>query len=452
MRPDTETVASLSSDLASGRVTSRELVERALARSTDAAGEGARAFIKLDATGARAAADAMDALRKAGASVGPIAGIPFAIKDLADIQGQVTAAGSTALADTPPARSDAPVVARLRAAGLVITGRLNMTEFAYSGLGINPHYGTPLSPWDRPSKRVPGGSSAGSGVAVADGMVTGALGTDTGGSCRIPAAFNGVVGYKPTARRVPTTGVVPLSTSLDSIGPLAPTVACCAAFDAVMAGEPLAVLEPRPLAGLRLFVPETTVLDGLDQNVSADFDRTLGLLAQAGAQIKRGRFAPFERIPDLLRKGGLSGAESHAWHRNLIATKRNQYDPRVLARIMMGERQSSAEYIDLLTGRQAAIQAFTAEMENWDAILSPTVPIVAPRIADVETDENFNRINMLVLRNTLMLNVVDGCSIALPMSRPDAPPTSLMVSGVAMADNRIFAISAAIEAALGKAH
>jgi aspartyl-tRNA(Asn)/glutamyl-tRNA(Gln) amidotransferase subunit A len=451
MRPTAETVASLSSDLMAGRVTSRELVERALARSTDPAGEGARAFIRLDAAGARAAADAMDALRKAGATLGPLAGIPFAIKDLADIQGQVTTAGSTALADNPPARFDAPVVTRLRAAGLIIMGRLNMTEFAYSGLGINPHYGTPLSPWDRASKRVPGGSSSGSGVAVADGMVVGALGTDTGGSCRIPAAFNGVVGYKPTARRVPTAGVVPLSTSLDSIGPLARTVACCAAFDAVMAGDAAAALQPRPLDGLRLFVPETTVLDGLDEHVAADFDRTLSILSKAGAQIKRGKFSPFQRIPDLLRKGGLSAAESHAWHRELIATKRNRYDPRVLARIMMGERQSSAEYIDLLNRRQDAIAEYTNEMDRWDAILSPSIPVVAPRIADVEVEEAYNRINMLVLRNTLMINIVDGCSISLPMSQPAAPPTSLMISGPAMSDSRIFSIAAAVESAIGGA-
>ena len=449
--PEPDTIASLTAALDAGTLTSRALVERCLARATDPAGEGARAFIHLDADRARATADAMDALRKAGAAPSPLAGIPIGIKDLADIQGHVTRAGSAALADSAPATADAPVVARLRAAGLILLGRLNMTEFAYSGMGINPHYGTPLSPWDRASKRVPGGSSSGSGVAVADGMAYGALGTDTGGSCRIPAAFNGVVGYKPTARRVPTSGVVPLSATLDSIGPLARTVACCATLDAIMAGETPRPLVPRPLAGTRLFVPENIALDGLDARVSADFDATLATLSAAGAHITRGRFAPFERIASCLTKGGFSAAESFAWHRELIQTKRNQYDPRVLARILFGERQSAAEFIDLLANRRAAMAAYAAEFETYDAILSPTVPIVAPRIADLETDEEFNRVNMLALRNALMINIFDGCSIALPMSRPGAAPTSLMLSAAPMADHRLFALSHAVESALAGA-
>jgi aspartyl-tRNA(Asn)/glutamyl-tRNA(Gln) amidotransferase subunit A len=447
-RFQTETVDALSSALQSGQITSRALVERCLERATDAAGEGARAFIKLDAERARGAADAMDKLRAAGAAPSALAGIPIAIKDLADIQGQVTTAGSRALGDRPPATSDAPVVARLRAAGLIILGRLNMTEFAYSGIGINPHYGTPSSPWDRASKRVPGGSSSGSGVSVADGMAVGALGTDTGGSCRIPAAFNGVVGWKPTARRVPTSGVVPLSSTLDSIGPLARSVACCATLDAVMAGEPVRSLDKVSLAGARFFVPETTVLDDLDKEVAADFEAALARLSAAGAQIRRGTFAPFDLIARCLRKGGFSAAESFAWHRELIERKGNQYDQRVLARMMQGSKQSAAEYIDTIAARRAAIEAYDAALEGWDGILSPTVPILAPRLADVEKDEDFNRLNMQTLRNTLMINIVDGCSIALPMMKPGAPPTSLMLSGTAMTDRRIFALSGAIEAAL----
>ena len=448
--PDTDTIASLAADLNAGKVTSRELVERCLARATDPAGEGARAFIQLDAEKARAAADAMDALRRAGAAPSSVTGIPIAIKDLADIQGQVTRAGSSALADKPPAVADAPVVARLRAAGLILLGRLNMTEFAYSGIGMNPHYGTPLSPWDRASKRVPGGSSSGSGVAVADGMAYGALGTDTGGSCRIPAAFNGVVGYKSTARRVPTSGVVPLSATLDSIGPLARTVDCCHTLDAIMAGDAPRPLVPHSLAGARLFVPENIALDGLDATVSTDFDAVSSRLSAAGAHITRGRFAPFDHIASCVKKGGFSAAESFAWHRELIAAKGNLYDPRVLARVMRGEKQTAAEFIDLLANRRAAMAAYAAELETYDAILSPTVPIVAPRIADLGTDEAFNRINMLVLRNALMINIFDGCSIALPMSRPDAPPTSLMISAAPMADHRLFALSQSIETAIAR--
>ncbi len=442
------TLRCLAADLAAGQTTARKLTENCLALIADPQGEGARAFISVDAQGALAAADAQDTLRKTKAAGSAFAGIPIAIKDLADIQGQVSRAGSKALKDAPPATADAPVVARLRAAGFVIAGRANMTEFAYSGLGINPHYGTPLSPWDRASKRVPGGSSSGSGVAVADGFVYGALGTDTGGSCRIPAAFNGVVGYKPTARRVPTSSVVPLSSSLDSIGPLARTVDCCQILDAVMAGEPIPEPANLTLQGLRLLVPETIVLDGLDAHVAGDFDATLSRLATAGAVVTRAKFAPFDRIAALLDKGGLSASESSAWHRKHIATKRNLYDPRVLARILRGMDQSAADYIDLLEQRTAAIAAYNQALAGFDAIVSPTIPVVAPRIADVQEEKAYNRTNMQVLRNTLMINIFDGCSIALPMMKPGAPPTSLMLSGVAMSDHRLFGIAAAVETEL----
>ena len=446
-----ETLRSLAADLASGETTARKLTEICLARIADPKGEGARAFISVDTHGALLAAEAQDTLRRANVSGSAFAGIPIAIKDLADIKGQVTRAGSIALAQAAPAIADAPVVARLRAAGFVIIGRANMTEFAYSGLGLNPHYGMPSSPWDRASKRVPGGSSSGSGVAVADGLAYGALGTDTGGSCRIPAAFNGVVGFKPTARRVPTSGVVPLSTSLDSIGPLARTVDCCAILDAVMAGEPIPAPDTSTLAGLRLLVPETVVLDGLDTHVAADFESALARLAKAGAQILRVPYAPFDRIAPLLARGGLSAAESSAWHRKLMAEKGARYDQRVLARIQQGTKQSAADYIDLLALRQAAIEHYSQSFADFDALLSPTIPIIAPRMAEVETVDNFNRINMQVLRNTLMINIFDGCSIALPMMQHGAAPTSLMISGPAMGDHRLFAIAAAVERQLSPA-
>ncbi len=437
------TMSHLRAKLAAGETTSRDLVEGCLARIADPTGEGSRAFIAADATAARQAADAIDKLRAAGYAPTDFAGIPIAIKDLADIRGQPTRAGSKALADARHAVTDAPVVARLRAAGFLLIGRTNMTEFAYSGLGINPHYGTPLSPWDRSAKRVPGGSSSGSAVAVADGMAHGALGTDTGGSCRIPAAFNGIVGYKPTARRVPTGGVVPLSTSLDSIGPIARTVECCHIIDAVMSGcDPLDEIGC-DLDGARLLVPETIVLDGLDTNVAKDLDASLARLSKAGARIKRAKFKPFETL-----NINLSAPESWHWHRDLIETKRADYDPRVLARILRGQTQTAADYIELLAARRRAIAAFELQMEPYDAVLSPTVPVIAPRIAECALDADYNRINMLVLRNTMMLNILDGCSIAIPMHQPGSAPTSLMISAAAMADNRVFGIAAAVETVL----
>src|SRR3954468_4032531 len=266
------TLAALAAALAAGRTTSRKLVEACLAKIADPNGEGERTFIHVDKDAALAAADAMDALRKANAAPSRFAGIPISVKDLFDIRGQVTRAGSRALEDSPPAEADAPVVARLRGAGFVVIGRTNMTEFAYSGIGINPHYGTPKSIWQRGSGHVPGGSSSGAAVSVADGMAHGALGTDTGGLCRIPAAWNGIVGFKPTQRRVPLDGAVPLSSSLDSIGPLARSVACCAAMDAVLADEPFMPLQARPVKGMRLAVPTTVALDEIDDAVAQTFE------------------------------------------------------------------------------------------------------------------------------------------------------------------------------------
>src|SRR5262245_621372 len=277
------TILQLAADMAAGRTTSRQLTESALARIEDPMGEGKRAFIKVYKGQALAAADASDALRKAGLVASPLAGLPVSIKNLCDVAGETTLAGSRALDDAPPARQDAPVVARLRAAGAVIVGSTNMSEFAFSGVGFNPHYGTPGNPADR--KRVPGGSSSGAAVSVADAMAVAALGTDTGGSVRNPAAVCGIVGFKPTARRVPIDGVVPLSTSLDSIGPLANSVECCAIVDAVFAGEPVALPEPVPLAGLRLAVPMHFVMDDLDPGVAKAFERAVRVLGGVGVKI-----------------------------------------------------------------------------------------------------------------------------------------------------------------------
>src|SRR5215831_3800514 len=279
MMKNPPTIASLADDLEEGRTSARRLVEECLAKIADPSGEGQRTFIHVDKEAALGAAEAMDALRKAKGAPSRFAGIPVSIKDLFDIKGQVTRAGSRALEDSAPAEADAPVVARLRRAGFVVIGRTNMTEFAYSGIGINPHYGTPKGAWNRAEGHVPGGSSSGAAISVLDGMAHGALGTDTGGSCRIPAAYNGIVGYKPTQRRVPLDGAVPLSFSLDSIGPLARSVGCCAILDAVLADEPIVPLKPRPVKGMRLAVPTTIALDDLDAPVALTFERALEALA-----------------------------------------------------------------------------------------------------------------------------------------------------------------------------
>jgi aspartyl-tRNA(Asn)/glutamyl-tRNA(Gln) amidotransferase subunit A len=434
--------------LADGSITSRALVEQCLERIADPKGEGSRAFIKVHAEQALAMADAMDALRRASRAPSRYAGIPLAIKDLFDIAGEPTPAGSWALADANPAQANAPVVQRVLSAGFMPIGRTNMTEFAFSGLGINPHYGTPLSPWDRAAKRIPGGSSSGTAVAVSDGMAVAGLGTDTGGSCRIPAAFCGVVGYKPTARRVPIDGVLPLAPSLDSIGPLAPSVACCAIIDAVLASEAPSPPAPMNLDGLRLAVPQNVVLDGLDEHVSAAFDRVLSQLSRAGARIVQTRFPEFDEVPAVNAKGGFAASEAYAWHRALLAEKGAQYDPRIRMRIERGERMSAVDYLELVAARTRLIAAFDARTRDFDALVMPTVPIVPPRIADLDDEREYNRINMHILRNTALGNFFDRCAISLPCHRESEAPVGLMLMGETLGDARLFSIAAAVEAIL----
>ncbi|GGA59145.1 amidase [Nitratireductor aestuarii] len=447
MTSSLKTLQSLSEDLAAGRTTSRALVEDCLEQIASSGGQGATTFLQVDADGALLAADAMDKLRAAKAEPSPYAGIPVSVKDLFDVRGQVTRAGSKLLDGAEPAEADATAVARLRRAGFVVIGRTNMTEFAFSGLGINPHYGTPLNPWDRENKRIPGGSSSGAAISVADGMAHGALGTDTGGSCRIPAAFTGLVGFKPTAARVPQKGALPLSTSLDSIGPIARSVACCAALDAVLSDEAY-TLTQRDVRGLRFLVPETLVFDGIDETVAADFERTIKRLADAGATIVRAPFPELGDIATINAKGGYSAAESWAWHKAHIEKSADLYDPRVISRIRRGEQQTAADLIELGYAREKLIQGAEARMSAYDAVLMPTVPIVAPRLAELETDEEYTRINLLALRNPTTINMIDGSAISIPMSEKGSAPTGLMIAAARGKDKTVLEIASAIEALL----
>jgi len=441
------TILSAAQDLQDGRVSARQLVEECLARIADPAGEGARAFIKVHTEQARAMADAADTRRKVGRA-GPYEGIPVGLKDLVDIAGEVTTAGSVALVGKPAAVAHAPVVARMLAAGFVPVGRTNMTEFAFSGLGINPHYGTPKSPWDRAAGRIPGGSSSGTGVAVADGMALAGLGTDTGGSCRIPAAFCGVVGYKPTARRVPIDGVVPLSTSLDSIGPLARTVADCAAMDAVMAGEAAPGVRVAGLNGLRIGVPENFFFDGMDDTVAAAFARAVAVLEKAGARVVRFNLPVIAAYAAANGKGGFAAAEAFAWHKELLAEKGDVYDPRVKSRIERGAGQSAADYIDLLAARQEIIAQANTVTGAFDVVMAPTTPIVPPTIASLDDEKEYTRVNLLVLRNCAIGNFLDRCAISLPCHRAGEAPVGLMLMGETMGDAKLFAIASAVETAL----
>jgi aspartyl-tRNA(Asn)/glutamyl-tRNA(Gln) amidotransferase subunit A len=443
--PNTPTLAALADDLENGRTSARKLVDECLVRIADTSGEGAQAFIHVDAEAAIEAAEAMDRLREVKAAPSRYAGIPVSIKDLFDIKGQVTRAGSRALDDSPPAEDDAPAVARLRRAGFIVIGRTNMTEFAYSGIGLNPHYGTPKGAWQRNAGHVPGGSSSGAAVSVADRMAHGALGTDTGGSCRIPAAYNGIVGYKPTQRRVPLEGTVPLSFTLDSIGPLARTVGCCAVLDAVLANEPVQPLQPRSIKGMRLALPTTVALDDLEEAVARTFDRALEALSRQGAVIERIEVPEFLDVALMNAKGGFAAAESYAWHRYLIVSQGDVYDPRVAMRILRGESLSAADYIDLLGARKSLIARATVRLAPYDALVLPTTANTPPRIADLADDKAFTKANLLSLRNCTLINMIDGCAISVPAHREGEVPVGLMLAASGGADRRIFELAAAME-------
>jgi aspartyl-tRNA(Asn)/glutamyl-tRNA(Gln) amidotransferase subunit A len=448
------TLAELAADLATGRTSSRAVVEACLEKIEDPSGEGRRTFLHVDKGAVRAQADAMDLLRSNGAAPSPYAGIPISIKDLFDITGQVTRAGSTVLGNRPAATQDATSVARLRRAGFVLIGRTNMSEFAFSGLGMNPHYGTPRNPWERPRTshadastrgRVPGGSSSGAAISVVDGMAHGALGTDTGGSCRIPAAFTGLVGYKPTAARVPRTGAIPLSTTLDSIGPIARSVACCATLDAVLANDSPTNLMDRSLAGMRFAIPTTFVLEDMDADVAAHFERSLSRMSAAGARIERIDVPEFADIPSINAKGGFSAAESYTWHRPLIESQGAAYDPRVLVRIQRGATQTAADYIELLAARRAFIAAVEERIARFDALVFPTTPVIPPRIAALQSDDEFFKVNGLVLRNPAVINLLDGCAISIPNHAEGEPPTGLMLACPGGQDHHLFRCAAAAE-------
>jgi len=334
--------------------------------------------------------------------------------------------------------------------GLVVLGRTNMTEFAYSGVGLNPHYGTPLSVYDRATGRIPGGSSSGAAVSVADGMCALGIGTDTGGSCRIPAAYNGVVGYKPSVGRVPTEGAYPLSHSLDSVGSLANAVACCSIADSIMAGEDATPPSPREPHSLRFGVPRHFVLDELDDHVATDFDKALATLSGAGARIVDIAFEELAGLPGLNARGGISAIEAYAFHRERIAREGDRYDPRVRSRIELGARIAAHEYDSLLGERRRLIAKTDRLMTGLDGFLLPTAPTIPPPVSAFASDDDYARLNFLSLRNTFVGNFLNRCAVSLPMSRSGEPPTGLMIMAPWGDDRRLFDAAAGVEAALAR--
>jgi aspartyl-tRNA(Asn)/glutamyl-tRNA(Gln) amidotransferase subunit A len=436
------TIAEARAEIACGRRSSREHVEESLRLIDEPQGQGSKAFIRRFDAHALAMARATDLLIKAGVPTGALAGLPIAVKDLFDVAGSVTTAGSRALADASPAGHDAPVVARLRAAGAAIVGTNTMTEFAMGGVGINPHYGTPLNPWDRKTGRIPGGSSSGGAVAVADGMVVAAVGSDTAGSIQMPAAFCGITGFKPTARRVPLEGSVPLGKSLDSIGPLANSVACCAVMDSVLADEPVEPLRSVSPAGLRLGVPQTRVLDDLEPAVAQAFQRALSRLSKSGVAITEFAFSELGEIPAL----SFSVVEGYAWHRKLLAERRHLYDPIVAGRFAPGAEVSAADYLALIETRESLIRRSAALTRAFDAIVLPTVPLVAPRLEDFRDNEAlWLATNRRMIRNPGIANFLDRCAVSIPCQEAGEAPVGFSVMGERLGDRRLLEIAAAIE-------
>ncbi|MGA8496961.1 MAG: amidase, partial [Xanthobacteraceae bacterium] len=392
------------------------------------------------ADAARSSADAADARAARGASLGPFDGTIVSIKDLFDVAGEPTRAGSKVLAEeAAPAKADATIVQRLRAAGAVIIAKTNMTEFAFSGIGANPHFGTPGNPRDR--TRVPGGSSAGAPISVADGMCDIAIGTDTGGSVRIPASLCGLVGFKPSRQRVPTDGAFPLSTTLDSIGPIGRSVADCAAADAVMAGEDILPLEPIALAGLRFGVAEGLPLDRLDDTVAAAFALAVKRLDDAGVRVTHETLALFDDMGAVNAKGGISPYEACAIHRDRMNRRAADIDPNVRDRIARGCATSAADYTDMVRQRERLVHVMDDRLATLDALLMPTTSIVAPTIAEVADSKTFAARNAAVLRNTAIINFFDLCAISLPLQAK--LPVGLMLIARNGHDHRLLRIAAA---------
>ena len=407
-------------------------------------------FTKLFESESMAQARVLDTLTPAQRSRSPLLGWSVSVKDLYDIAGEVTLAGTRVLAQNPSAKKDAAAVQRLRGAGALIIGQTNMTELAFSGVGINPHYNTPVNPCDEGIERIPGGSSSGAAVSVALGLCKAALGSDTGGSIRIPAALCGLVGFKATQSRVPLSGTVPLAPSLDTACAMTQSVEDCIRVDQVLSAQALDVDE-RGLSGMRFLVPSTVLLDQLSPQVAHAFDRTLACLSRQGAIIEHQVGEYLAEVSEINQPGGLSPIEAWASHATLVSHQMEKIDARVVQRLLLGRDITVAAYWDLLRRRGQWIERVSSLFEQYDGVLCPTVPMQAPAIGPLLKDDAlFAETNRLLLRNTFIFNFLDGCSISLPMQAPDELPMGLMISGARGRDARVLKSAWAVERALSK--
>jgi aspartyl-tRNA(Asn)/glutamyl-tRNA(Gln) amidotransferase subunit A len=434
--------------LQSGALDAEQLTEAVLAAIT--ACDDKSIFTTVTAERAMSEARAAGKRLRAGRPASPLDGVPVAWKDLFDIEGLATTAGSQVLASDPPAARDAAVVTRLHEAGMICVGRVNMSEFAFSGLGLNPHYGTPHNPHGRDEPRVPGGSSSGSGVVVARGLVPVSIGTDTGGSVRIPAAYNGVIGYKATRGRYSMDGVYPLAFSLDSLGPLCRTVADAVLVDAAMRGQPESAVRRGPLEGQRLVVPGNIVFDDAEPAVVAAFEMALDRLVAQGVTVERRVLPAFDAIFDLIRKrGALVTAEAYALHRERLENPATaaQIDPRVVSRTLLGAGISMSDYVAITQARTRLIAEMEATIEPGTLIAYPTLPWGAPPIEPLRKDDDlFVRTNVGTLRNTLIGNFLDWCGVTIPCgTNPAGLPIGFLLSGLTGRDEALLSVALAAE-------
>ncbi len=439
-------VTRLQQALAHGHTTCEAWVEQSLALAAQPA--AAHVFTRLWAESALASARHADAQRRSGVRLGPLAGLPVTIKDLFDVAGETTTSGSVVCASEAPAECDAPPVAQLRASGAALLGKTNMSEFAFSGVGYNPHWGTPANPADATLARIPGGSSSGAAVSVGLGLAVAGLGSDTGGSLRIPAALCGLVGFKGSQSRVTRQGAMELARSLDTVGAITRSVDDACLLDAVLSGQGLSVRQ-RSVKGLRLAVPTTVMQDELDAGVSKAFARTLSQLSAAGVLIEEVSWSELGEIATLNAPGGFSPVEAYSAHRHRLAADGARFDQRVAKRMALGQGVSAADYLTMIDQRQAWIGRSNHALQSFDAVICPTVPMVAPAIdITCASDTAFFAANRLLLRNTFAINYWDGCAISLPCQAPGDLPVGLMLALANGHDAELLGVAKAIESAL----
>lgn len=437
------TISELNSAIEAGQTSSGAVVASAVARLNDPCGEGARAFVRANRNAEREG-QAFDVLRQGGALTSPLAGLPISIKDNIDARGSNTTVGTKILASRPAAAQDSAVVKRLRGAGAVIMGHTNMSEFAFSGVGTNPHHGTPLNPFDRELKRIPGGSSSGAAISVADGMAVAAVGTDTGGSIRIPAALCGLTGFKPTQARISRVGVFPLSTVLDCVGVIAQNVDDCRILDQVLSGD-AGISQTPSTSSIRLCILSGPMMDGCDHIVQSSLERALKRIRDAGISVSNVKTDVFKIIDDMSARGTYAAAEAWEALGHLLETDGGRIDDKIVDRISKGRTISASDMIRNDRDRVRIMRTIDDALDSFDCVVSPTVPVVAPQISEIEQAQEFHRINLLLLRNPSLANLADLPSISLSCNAPGAAPVGIMLTGRRNGDGKLLAVAEVVE-------